>query len=135
MNNKGLFTSAVLLAIVGIALYQSWPNAGQREVAKLSASRVIETRDIGKNFYGVSVSREAKTASDFETIARSKCGSSEICKVGFWYDVADMPKNIPMTEKQVSAQVAQYEWVKLTGFNRTLVKCSEFPGTPSDKCF
>lgn len=104
-------------------------------LASCSDSRVEETRSIGKNFYGIAVSKDVKSATDFETIARDKCGSRDFCKVAFWYGTASLPNATPMTEEQAAQQVALYDWNKTTGFNRFLVNCKTFPGTASDKCF
>ena len=51
-------------------------------------------------------------------LSQKLCEAENICIAMFWDDIKLTPRGTPMTDKQVEAKVAHYNYNKNTGLNR-----------------
>jgi len=51
------------------------------------------------------------------------CAGKQICQVLFWKDEKLVPRKLPMTDQQVNAQVAHWQYNGNTGLRRLLWSC------------
>jgi hypothetical protein len=63
------------------------------------------------------------------------CSDRPICQVIFWAADSDAPKSLPMTDQQVSAQVAVWNSNSNIQLKQMLWSCKMFPDTPKTECF
>lgn len=67
---------------------------------------IIEVRELSTSYTAILVNEAAiDDPRELEGIARPYCTSAEGCRVGVWYDAADMPRELPVREIQIRYQV------------------------------
>lgn len=72
--------------------------------------------------YFVSVSPDQKDNEDVYRMAVGEaCAGKQMCQVQFWVGTA--PSGFPLTDKQASAKIAQWQLNLNTGLRRWLVQC------------
>jgi len=70
-----------------------------------------------------------------EGVARSFCKDKTVCRTHFWEKGKAKPRGYPLTDKEVSTEVASYVQNKNTGLSRMEWSCKAFPKMPKGECF
>ena len=71
--------------------------------------------------------------SVYRAAIRDICKRGQFCKIMFWSNKADVPLSLPMTDKQATAQTADYVYNPKTRFDELLWNC-RIVNDPS-RCF
>ncbi|MCW5697100.1 MAG: hypothetical protein KIS96_10270 [Bauldia sp.] len=67
---------------------------------------VVEVRQLSSSYTAMLVNEAAiDDPRELEAIARPHCTAPEGCRVGVWYNAADMPRELPVREIQIRYQV------------------------------
>ena len=64
-----------------------------------------------------------KDQDQYRLAIASICAGKRICQVMFWKDAALVPKKLPMSDAQVAAKVAHWQYNGNTGLRRLLWSC------------
>lgn len=68
-------------------------------------------------------------------IARAKCVAESFCTVHGWTDPLSAPAAMPLTDREVDAQVFTYLINRSSGIDRGLWNCDVFTGRTAEECF
>lgn len=113
-----VLAAAAMLASSGIVLAEvSWQQVGT----------------MGMRQFVVVAPAVSTDAAALKQIADKVCAPGKPCVVVFWLEGADVPKNMPMTQAQNQAVVAQYFRNPATGSEELLLKC-QAGQTGGQKC-
>lgn len=74
-------------------------------------------------------------ASYVENSAKNFCSLRTVCIAHFWEKGTASAKSLPMTDAQVAAELATYQWNKNTGRSSMLWRCGKYPESTSSNCF
>jgi hypothetical protein len=88
---------------------------------------VLELRVLNDWYRAVLINEDAVAdPHDLEAIARPICEGMQVCRVGLWYDEADMPEKMPVREAQLRYQVFAFGRT-FDGSENVLWNCNVFP--------
>jgi len=119
--------SLCAVALVCVSTFGSTAMAGHADGWKLTGSQgVMHLVEIEK--------ANAGNEDTYWLAAAELCGVQPICQVLFWIEGDDAPQSLPMTDAQVEAQAAHWQYNSNTGLRRFLWSCNLFPQIPTEEC-
>ena len=99
----------------------------------------IDLKLIGQQGQGVFFFTIPKSHSANQTyikhVAESMCAGREFCQAMFWVEGSAAARKLPMNQKALDAQIAQYNSNKHSRLKQMLWSCKHFPQTPKSACF
>lgn len=87
---------------------------------------------IGPDIWAVEVPAAAEYAA-VAAAAKELCGTAANCKVIGWPSGSALPPAFPLTDAEVSTQIASFTLNRATGAEELLVKCATIKA-PSERC-
>jgi hypothetical protein len=87
----------------------------------------------GLNNYAMIVTNGTDPAS-LPELAKAKCGQVDQCSVYAWRDAASAATALPMTDRDVAAEVFSYSINRNSGFEQALWNCRVYPPPSKAEC-
>ena len=69
-----------------------------------------------------------------QTAAKTACGQEAICKVVIFRPGTVLPTQFPMTDREVSEQIASYTRNRNSGADELIARCDVVKDTPAASC-
>lgn len=70
-----------------------------------------------------------------ENVFRSFCSDKRVCITHIWQSNEASPKKLPLSDKEVSSELATFQSNKNTGRSELLWNCKRFKGKNLNNCF
>lgn len=123
MKKQSAIVVAWVLALAACDGQVAEPNAPEPEFRSLP----------GLNNWAMIIPADLPS-DEWRAAARDQCGSADFCGVYGWANPTDAAQSLPMTDREVAAQIFAYSVNRTTGFEQALFDCTRVEPENRDEC-